>query len=154
MATILTPHFMSTSSRPRLSRSAKRKIEYSQDDAWFPDVVSKDEVHVRIRALNLESYHSALFALADDLICRALFGSKTQHKRWNAGVPDSSSHSDSLESTTVKGDVIQASKLCSFLTNSTVEGSLDTAVSNVCENLVKIPSFRNDDVAWLSILKQ
>ena len=153
-----TSHFklracMSLSKRSAYPREAKRQSTYSFDFAWHPSSPHTDPVHLRLDECNRESYPYALFALADDLLVRAFFGSKATSRRWNDVVPASASHSRLLTSKRAGEDIRAAANACSFLTNTPVSDIL-AAVTQTAKCLALLPTFNRPEREWLAMLSQ
>ena len=144
---------MSLSQRQSIPRAAKNSVNYVSYDTWFPGINSDDPLHVHVTRLNLQAFPSSLVSFADDLIIRALFGSKKSNPRWNDVVPAPSSPEWMLRLPYVQDDIRAASKLCWPLTNGGPVGSLIDFASTLTSQIMSIRTFKKKDVEWCSIIE-
>lgn len=137
-----------------MPRRAKANICYRLEDQWFPECVPRNSVHLRVAELNSESFSFALFSLGDDLLSRAMFGSKHDILRWNDPVPESASRASVLNSAQARRDIRTAADFCHPLTNGPIEGTLAEAVVDICASLLTLDTFKRVESEWTSVLKQ
>lgn len=145
---------MCASVRASLPRKAKTNVAYSSHDSWQPGLSVSSPNHQIIERLNLESFNDDLYALADDLLCLTLFGSKRSALRWNDYIPEASSTVVDVRNASAQRDFRRAAGICYALTNSALVGDISAVIDDVLKPLQSVSIFRRGEFEWPLILKQ
>jgi hypothetical protein len=144
-------------SQPRRNppRSAKRleAIDFTDEEAWHPEMKPKSDIDHQIRKLNGEAYSADIFGRVDDLLVFALFATKQasnpKKRRHHAVLPVQVSNQKML----TNDDGAIASQVCKPLHTGN-EASMVEVKRVVSELQERFPLFQSAEQEWEQCLQQ